>query len=88
MIWHINVRRRQTNGSAAAPSHGKTTPVPYVSFESPSHPASCLDRPDTDNAGVIVNVKGDLKGSAISGPVAKECADLWPRIASAAGTVL
>ena len=40
-----------------------------------------------DNAGVIVNVKGDLKGSAISGPVAKECADLWPRIASAAGTV-
>ena len=41
-----------------------------------------------DNAGVIVNVKGDLKGSAISGPVAKECADLWPRIASAAGTVL
>lgn len=41
-----------------------------------------------DNAGVIVNVKGDLKGSAISGPVSKECADLWPRIASAAGTVL
>ena len=44
--------------------------------------------PSADNAGVIVNVKGDLKGSAISGPVAKECADLWPRIASAAGTVL
>jgi len=41
-----------------------------------------------DNAAVIVNVKGDMKGSAISGPVAKECADLWPRIASAAGTVL
>ena len=41
-----------------------------------------------DNAGVIVNVKGDMKGSAIAGPVAKECADLWPRIASAAGTVL
>lgn len=41
-----------------------------------------------DNAGVIVNAKGDMKGSAISGPVAKECADLWPRIASAAGTVL
>ena len=36
----------------------------------------------------IVNAKGDMKGSAISGPVAKECADLWPRIASAAGTVL
>ena len=41
-----------------------------------------------DNAGVIVNAKGEMKGSAISGPVAKECADLWARIASAAGTVL
>jgi large subunit ribosomal protein L23e len=41
-----------------------------------------------DNAGVIVNAKGDLKGSAVMGPVSKECADLWPRIASAAGTVL
>merc|ERR1712184_226495 len=35
-----------------------------------------------DNAGVIVNPKGEMKGSAITGPVAKECADLWPRIAS------
>ena len=41
-----------------------------------------------DNAGVIVNPKGEMKGSAIAGPVAKECADLWPRIASAAGTIL
>ena len=41
-----------------------------------------------DNAGVIVNDRGEMKGSAISGSVAKECADLWPRIASAAGTVL
>ena len=41
-----------------------------------------------DNAGVIVNDRGEMKGSAISGPVAKECADLWPRISSAAGTVL
>ncbi|KAI3479567.1 hypothetical protein L1887_58379 [Cichorium endivia] len=35
-----------------------------------------------DNAGVIVNPKGEMKGSAITGPVAKECADIWPRIAS------
>merc|ERR1712179_894651 len=35
-----------------------------------------------DNAGVIVNPKGEMKGSAITGPVAKECAYLWPRIAS------
>merc|ERR1712064_68117 len=34
-----------------------------------------------DNAGVIVNAKGELKGSAITGPVAKECAELWPKIA-------
>merc|ERR1712146_423830 len=40
-----------------------------------------------DNAGVIVNAKGEMKGSAITGPVAKECADLWPRIASAANTI-
>jgi large subunit ribosomal protein L23e len=41
-----------------------------------------------DNAGVIVNPKGEMKGSAINGPVGKECADLWPRIASNAGTVV
>eukprot|EP00029_Vermamoeba_vermiformis_P014747 TRINITY_DN9860_c0_g1_i1.p1 TRINITY_DN9860_c0_g1~~TRINITY_DN9860_c0_g1_i1.p1 ORF type:complete len:141 (-),score=38.29 TRINITY_DN9860_c0_g1_i1:59-481(-) len=41
-----------------------------------------------DNAGVIVNPKGEMKGSAITGPVGKESADLWPKIASAAGTVL
>ncbi|KAK7105235.1 large ribosomal subunit protein uL14-like [Littorina saxatilis] len=39
------------------------------------------------NAGVIVNVKGEMKGSAITGPVAKECADLWPRIASSASSI-
>ncbi|KAI8805893.1 ribosomal protein L14 domain-containing protein [Cladochytrium replicatum] len=41
-----------------------------------------------DNAGVIVNPKGEMKGSAITGPVGKECADLWPKIASASGTVV
>ena len=71
-----------------------------------------------DNAGVIINVKGEMKGactggpggvtgrsvsplrrlltwvflfvpagSAITGPVAKECADLWPRISSNAPSV-
>ena len=33
-----------------------------------------------DNAGVMVNEKGEMKGSAITGPVGKECADLWPRV--------
>jgi len=40
-----------------------------------------------DNAGVIVNNKGEMKGSAVTGPVAKECADLWPRISANAGTI-
>jgi large subunit ribosomal protein L23e len=41
-----------------------------------------------DNAGVIVNPKGEMKGSGVTGPVAKEAADLWPRVASNAGTVV
>jgi large subunit ribosomal protein L23e len=41
-----------------------------------------------DNAGVIVNPKGEMKGSAITGPVGKECADIWPKIASSSGTVV
>ena len=41
-----------------------------------------------DNAGVIVNNKGEMKGSAVAGPVAKECADMWPRIASNSGSIL
>merc|ERR1719450_1367989 len=41
-----------------------------------------------DNAGVVVNVKGKMKGSAITGPVAKECAELWPKIASNASSIV
>ena len=41
-----------------------------------------------DNAGVIVNPKGELKGSAITGPVAKEAADIWPRVSSGAGSIV
>ncbi|KAL5131191.1 60S ribosomal protein L23 [Glycine soja] len=29
-----------------------------------------------DNVGVIVNPKGEMKGSAITGPIGKECVDL------------
>ena len=66
-----------------------TSPPPRTRFPRPPHPflpfpSSC----PSDNAGVIVNPKGEIKGSAITGPVAKECADLWPRIASTAGTVV
>eukprot|EP00917_Polyrhabdina_sp_WS-2016_P022445 GHVP01048685.1.p1 GENE.GHVP01048685.1~~GHVP01048685.1.p1 ORF type:complete len:158 (+),score=21.79 GHVP01048685.1:117-590(+) len=41
-----------------------------------------------DNAGVIMNIKGEMKGNAITGPVGKECADLWPKIASAASVIV
>lgn len=41
-----------------------------------------------DNAGVIVNNKGEMKGSAVTGPIAKECADIWPRVSAAAGSVV
>ena len=41
-----------------------------------------------DNAAVIVNPKGEMKGSAITGPVAKECSELWPRIAAHAGSIV
>mmetsp|Transcript_72644 Transcript_72644/g.115955 ORF Transcript_72644/g.115955 Transcript_72644/m.115955 type:complete len:141 (+) Transcript_72644:146-568(+) len=40
-----------------------------------------------DNAGCIINEKGEMKGSAISGPVAKECADIWPKIAAKASAI-
>lgn len=40
-----------------------------------------------DNAGVIINPKGELKGSSITGPVAKEAADRWPKISTTAECV-
>ena len=41
-----------------------------------------------DNAAVIVTPQGDTKGSDIKGPVAREAADRWPRIAAAASTIV
>lgn len=32
----------------------------------------------------IVNDKGEMKSSAIQGPLAKQCAELWPKIVSCA----
>ena len=40
-----------------------------------------------DNRRVTVNNKGEMIGSAITGGAAKECADLWPRISSNAGSI-
>ncbi len=41
-----------------------------------------------DNAAVIMNPEGTLKGSEIRGPVAKEAADRWPSIGSAASMIV
>jgi len=43
-----------------------------------------------DNAGVIMQSKSkaELKGTVITGPVAKECAELWARIASCASIIV
>jgi large subunit ribosomal protein L14 len=41
-----------------------------------------------DNAAAIITPDGELKGSEIRGPVAREAAERWPRIASAARTIV
>ncbi|MBI5681207.1 MAG: 50S ribosomal protein L14 [Methanobacterium sp.] len=41
-----------------------------------------------DNAAVIITPEGTLKGSEIRGPVAKEAAERWPSIGSAASTIV
>lgn len=41
-----------------------------------------------DNAAVILSPEGALKGSEIRGPVAKEAADRWPAIGSAASIIV
>eukprot|EP00746_Dinoflagellata_sp_MGD_P071736 gnl/MRDRNA2_/MRDRNA2_29183_c0_seq1.p1 gnl/MRDRNA2_/MRDRNA2_29183_c0~~gnl/MRDRNA2_/MRDRNA2_29183_c0_seq1.p1 ORF type:complete len:142 (+),score=2.65 gnl/MRDRNA2_/MRDRNA2_29183_c0_seq1:28-453(+) len=41
-----------------------------------------------DNAGVLINQKAETKGSIITGPVARECAELWGRIAANASIIV
>lgn len=41
-----------------------------------------------DNAAVIITPDGVLKGSEIRGPVAKEAADRWPAVGSAASILV
>lgn len=41
-----------------------------------------------DNAAVIINPEGILKGSEVRGPIAKEAADRWPTIGSAASIIV
>lgn len=41
-----------------------------------------------DNAAVIITPEGEMQGSEIRGPVAKEAAERWPRIANAASIIV
>lgn len=45
---------------------------------------ACFSKDITE---IIVNNKGEMKGSAITGPAAKDREDLWARIASNAGSI-
>jgi len=41
-----------------------------------------------ENAAVIMTPEGDMRGSEIRGPVSKEAAERWPRIASASSIIV
>ena len=41
-----------------------------------------------DSAAVIMTPEGEMRGSEIRGPVSKEAAERWPRIASAASIIV
>jgi len=41
-----------------------------------------------DNAAVVITPEGEMKGSEVRGPVAKEAAERWPRIASASSIII
>ena len=41
-----------------------------------------------DNAAVIINDDGDPKGTDVRGPIAREAAELFPRVASVASQII
>ncbi len=41
-----------------------------------------------DNAAVVMTPEGEMRGSEIRGPISKEAAERWPRIASAASIIV
>jgi large subunit ribosomal protein L14 len=41
-----------------------------------------------DNAAVLVTPEGEVRGSEIKGPVAREASERWPRIAAIASTIV
>ena len=41
-----------------------------------------------DNAAVIMTPEGEMRGTEIRGPIAKEAAEKWPRVASAGSIIV
>ncbi len=41
-----------------------------------------------DNAGVLVSVEGEPKGTEVRGPVAREAAEVFPRLASISSLII
>jgi large subunit ribosomal protein L14 len=41
-----------------------------------------------DNAAVLMTPEGDIKGTEVKGPVAKEAVDLWPKLSALASSVV
>ncbi len=41
-----------------------------------------------DNAGVLISKEGDPKGTEVRGPIAREAADLFPRLASISSLII
>ena len=41
-----------------------------------------------DNSAVLVTDDGDPKGTQINGPIAREAADLWPRVSNVASQIV
>lgn len=62
-----------SSSASARPGAGETVSSSTSRCAPPFISSSLVLNPLQDNAGVIVNPKGEMKGSAITGPVAKEC---------------
>jgi len=41
-----------------------------------------------DNAAILITPEGELRGTKINGPVAREAAELWPRVAGASSMII
>jgi large subunit ribosomal protein L14 len=96
--WHGTARRQPSAGigDIVVASVKKGTPemrrqVIYAIIVRQRRP---FRRPDgtivqfEDNAAVITTEEGETKGTDIKGPVAREAAERWPRIAATASMII